>query len=186
MLSNSLRFFQAFLKSPRVVASLVPSSPLLERRVVRAARLGDAELVVELGSGTGGTTRAMLEDMGPGARLLAFERTAELADALGGIDDDRLDVVNGCASRLCAELSQRNLGASDVVVSGIPFSNLPPELARDIVRQVHAGLKPGGRFIAYQVSDRVAKYATPVFGEPSIEHELCNIPPLRVFIWRKN
>ena len=62
--SQSWTFFQAFLKSPRVVASMIPSSPFLERRLVEAGRLATAATVVELGSGTGGTTRAMLEALG--------------------------------------------------------------------------------------------------------------------------
>ncbi|HEX7718348.1 MAG TPA: hypothetical protein VF389_00960, partial [Woeseiaceae bacterium] len=47
-------------------------------------------------------------------------------------------------------------------------------------------LAPGGVFVAYQFTDRVAEYTRPVMGKPAIEFELCNVPPLRLFTWRKD
>lgn len=185
MSSQSWTFFQAFLKSPRVVASMIPSSAFLERRVVEAARLEGARVVVELGSGTGGTTRALLDALPRNARLLAIERTGEFVEALRAIDDPRLEVVNGCASRIVDELTRLGLGPADAVISGIPFSTLPPELAETISREVHRALTRHGRFVAYQFTDRVADYSRPVFGRPRVEHELRNVPPLKVFTWEK-
>lgn len=186
MSRRSWQFFRAFLRAPGVVASLVPSSGFLEQRLVRAAELERARVVVELGAGTGGTTRAFLAAMSEEARLLAIERTDELAAGLADIRDPRLSVVNGCASRICDELQQRELAGADAVVSGIPFSTLPPELAREIVMQINRALAPGGRFVAYQLSPRVAEYAQPVLGQPRIERELRNVPPLKVFTWHKD
>jgi phospholipid N-methyltransferase len=186
MSSQNWTFFQAFLKSPRVVASLVPSSPFLERRVVDAAHLGTASVAVELGSGTGGTTRALLAALGPHSRLLAIERTAEFVTALRHIDDPRLEVVHGCASSIVTELQRRGLDTVDAVISGIPFSTLPPQLAHTIVDEVHEALRPCGRFVAYQFTDRVADYARPVLGRPRVQHELRNVPPLKVFTWEKS
>lgn len=179
------QFFQAFLKSPRVVASMVPSSHFLERHVVEAARLESAAAVVELGAGTGGTTRALLDALGDDARLLVIERTAAFIPGLRSIDDPRLEIIHGCASDIRAETGKRGVPRVDAVVSGIPFSSLPPELARRVVSEIHACLSPGGRFVAYQVTDRVAEYARPVFGAPRVEHEILNLPPLRIFTWTR-
>jgi phospholipid N-methyltransferase len=183
--SENWTFFQAFLKSPRVVASVIPSSSFLERRVVTAAAPATASLVVELGAGTGGITRLLLKTMGAHARLLAIERTADFVENLLRINDTRLDVVHGCASSIGAELKRRGYPAADAVISGIPFSTLPEALAAEIIAAVHGALSPGGRFVAYQLTNRVADYAQPVMGAPEVQHELCNLPPLRVFTWRK-
>jgi len=185
MTSANWTFFQAFLKSPKTVASMIPSSPFLERRVARAAGLASATTVVELGAGTGGTTRAMLAAMPADARLIAIERTAEFVGPLEAIGDPRLTVVNGCASAIVAELERLGLHRADAVVSGIPFSTLPPELASTIAREVHRALKPHGRFVAYQFTDKVADFSRPVFGQPRVEHELRNVPPLKVFTWQR-
>lgn len=178
-------FFKAFLQSPKVVASMVPSSPYLERRVVQAARLDIAKTVVEIGSGTGGTTQALLSAMGDSSRLLAIESTAEFVPVLKQLDDPRLTVVHGCASNLVDEVRRHGFEAPDAVISGVPFSTLPEHLARRIVADVHGALRAQGRFVAYQLSERVSDYAGPLFGQPRIEQELRNIPPLRVFTWVK-
>jgi phospholipid N-methyltransferase len=128
----------------------------------------------------------MLKAMSPKAKMLVIERTAEFIDTLGGIDDPRLEVVHGCASGIGEELERRRLPAADVVISGIPFSTMPPGLSEEIVIAVNDALAPGGRFVAYQFSDRVADYAKPVMGSPEVEIEFVNVPPIRLFIWRKD
>jgi phospholipid N-methyltransferase len=178
-------FFRAFVKAPRVVAAALPSSAALERRVLRAMQLSPDSVVVEFGTGTGGITRATLAALGPEGRLLAIEWTAEFVETVRKIDDARLDVIHGCASTIREELANRGLSAADVVVSGIPFSTMPPELCQKIASELFAALKPGGRFVAYQFTDRVVDYTTPHMGPPNIQHEILNIPPMRVFSWQK-
>jgi phosphatidylethanolamine/phosphatidyl-N-methylethanolamine N-methyltransferase len=185
MLGAHLRFAAAFLKSPRVVASVVPSSPLLERRIVRAAEIRTARVVVEFGGGTGGTTRALLRALPSDGRLLVIERTEEFIEGLRRIGDPRLTVIHDCASTVGAQLARLGLAGADAIISGIPFSTLPEAVAREIVTALHAALVPGGRFVAYQFTDRVADYVRPVMGEPRIEHEFWNVPPVRVFTWYK-
>ena len=77
-----LAFLRGFLRHPAEVGSVIPSSRWLEQRLVRAARPGQARVVVELGPGTGGTTRALLRALAPGARLLAIELSADFATRL--------------------------------------------------------------------------------------------------------
>lgn len=183
--NDNWTFLRAFLKSPRVVGSVIPSSSFLERRIVAAAEPETADILVELGVGTGGTTRALLKAMQSRARLLAIERTPEFVEMLQHTIDPRLDVVHGCASSLGAEMKRRGYVHADAVVSGIPFSTLPRSLAAEIVLSIYQALAPGGRFVAYQFTDRVADYMRPVMGSPEIEHELRNVPPVRIFTWRK-
>lgn len=178
-------FFRAFVKAPRVVAAAMPSSAALERRVVRTMQLAPDSVVVEFGTGTGGITRAVLEALGPEGRLLAIEWTKEFVDQVRLIDDPRLHAVHGCASSIGEQLQSRAWPAADVVVSGIPFSTMPPDLCRKIASELFAALKPGGRFVAYQFTDRVADYTIPHMGPPEIQHEILNIPPMRVFSWQK-
>lgn len=184
MPSASRLFLQEFLKAPRTVASMVPSSTFLERRVVRAAEPEHARVVVELGAGTGGITRALLKSMPPGSHLLAIERTAEFTERLRNIDDPRFEVVHDCASSILRCLKERDLGEADAVVSGIPFSTMPKSVCTEVISGIAEALRHGGRFVAYQFTDRVADYARPSMGEPRVEHEIRNVPPLRVFTWR--
>lgn len=183
---DSAAFLRGFLARPSEVASVVPSSGFLESRFVRACDLAQARCVVELGPGTGGSTRALLRAMSPEARLMAIELNPGFCDRLRArITDPRLVVQAGSAEAIVEHLAQWRLPAPDVVVSGIPFSTLPVEVAQRVALAIHEALAPGGRFVAYQFRAHVAQYATPHLGEPRTEWEWRNIPPMRVFRWVK-
>lgn len=183
-LNQNWTFFQAFLKSPRVVASVIPSSPVAVRRAVRALDPEHAAVVVELGAGTGCMTRALLDALPASSRLIVIERTRAFIPTLQAIDDPRLEVVHGCASSIATELRRVGCASADAVISGIPFSTLPQALAGRIAAEIHAVLAPGGRFVAYQFNKRVAEYARPLMGSPEVEFVLRNVPPMRLFTWR--
>lgn len=184
---HPLVFLQGFLKRPKEVASIIPSSRFLMRRVVRCADVSRAKLVVELGPGTGGSTRAMLRAMPADATLLAIEINPAFVTLLRtSIDDPRLIVHEGSATDIGPILAKHGMNAPDVVFSGIPFSQIPREIGLDIVRAVHDSLAPGGRFVAYQARDRVEKLGRQIFGRPDVQLELLNMPPMRVYRWDRS
>ncbi len=178
-------FLQGFLKSPMEVGSIIPSSRFLERRIVRSAEVGRAKLVVELGPGTGGTTRALLKAMDPGARLVAIEVNPRFVALLRRIRDPRLIVHEGSAAEIGEVLAHYGLPAPDVILSGIPFSTMKRSVAMAILRSVHDALEPGGLFVGYQVRDRIGTLGREVFGRPHVQMELLNVPPMRVYRWEK-
>ncbi len=181
-----LAFFQGFLREPQQVGSVIPSSRFLERRLVKISAVGAARTVVELGPGTGGTTHALLRALPAAAHLLAIEIDAHFAALLRGeITDPRFAVEEASAEDIAGIVARRALPAPDVVISGIPFSTMPDALGRAILRAVWAALAPGGRFVAYQFRDRVAVLGRHILGRPDVDVELLNVPPMRVYSWRK-
>lgn len=185
-LADAAAFLRGFMAHPLEVASFVPSSVFLEARVVQAAHLAQARCVVELGPGTGGTTRALLRALAPSARLLAIEVNPDFCVRLHRlIDDPRLAVHAGNAEALAEALHRRGLPAPDVVISGIPFSTLPRDSAGRIAAAIHANLAPGGRVVAYQWRSDVAGHLTPHLGQPRTAWEWRSLPPMRVFVWVK-
>jgi phosphatidylethanolamine/phosphatidyl-N-methylethanolamine N-methyltransferase len=182
---DRIAFFQAFLKRPKQVGSIIPSSRFLERRVIRSAELGHARTIVELGPGTGGITRALLRAVPSDARVLVIEVNPRLADVLRRMRDPRLIVHEGDASDLGKLLALYDLDAPDVILSGIPFSTMHRQQGRAILRAVHDALQSGGLFVAYQVRDRVASLGREVFGPARVQTEILNVPPMRVYRWRK-
>jgi phospholipid N-methyltransferase len=164
---------------------VVPSSRFVERRILQLGDVHGARTLVELGSGTGGTTRAILGAMRQDARLLSLEIDPKLHGLLGRIDDRRLIAHRGCAGELPGVLAAHGLPAPEVVISGIPFSTLERSLAARILEAIAALLAPGGRFIAYQVSGSVERLCRPLLGSAHEVLEPLNIPPLRIFRWTK-
>ena len=184
--AGALAFFRGFLRCPYQVGSVIPSSRFLERRLVEVAAVGQARTVVEFGPGTGGTTRALLRAMPKSGSLLAIEIDPQFAELLQeGIDDERFVAHQGSAEQIEHALASCTLPAPDAVISGIPFSTMPEHVGKNILRAVRDVLAPGGRFVAYQVSSRVAVLAQDIFGAARMEVELLNIPPLRVYGWQK-
>ena len=183
--TRGLDFFRGFLRDPDIVGSIIPSSRFLEEKIIDTANLAEARMVLELGPGTGGTTRSFLQHMPENSSLLTIEISQAFAKLLDDIDDPRL--INYCGSALEIEsiLRRYNLPSPDVIISGVPFSTIPPDVGRQIVEAIWHNLQPDGRFIAYQFRGHVAELAKPVFGEPDVAQELRNIPPMRVFRWQK-
>lgn len=182
---DTVAFFMGFLDHPELVGSVVPSSRFLEKRIVDTAGIRNARLVVELGPGTGGTTRAMLRALPASGRLLTIEISPDFSARLGAIDDGRLINHIGSAADIDRILAERGLGRPDVVVSGIPFSTLPAAIGKDILRSVWSTLAYGGRFVAYQFRSQVARLGRELIGNPDVTMELRNAPPMRVYRWNK-
>ncbi|PXX89595.1 methyltransferase type 12 [Marinobacter vulgaris] len=179
-------FLRGFLREPRQVGSIIPSSRFLEQRIVEASELSAASRVVELGPGTGGTTRTFLRHLTQDAKLLSIELSPYFHELLGEIADPRFTNHLGSAEDLAEILALHDMGQPDVVISGIPFSKMPEAVATRVAQAVKDNLAEGGRFIAYQFRRDVATITGPIMGAPaSCALELRNIPPMRVYSWFK-
>ena len=184
--NGKVSFFKQFIKNPRQIGSIIPSSRFLERRIVDTAGVETADTIVELGPGNGGTTRAILSEMKQDAKLLSIEVNPRLYALVSRISDNRHISHLGSAQGLKEILSMYGLEAPDVIISGIPFSTMNQILGSAIIENISATLAPGGRFVAYQVSKRVASLSQPYMGPGRLEVEFLNIPPVRVYCWQKN
>ncbi len=182
---DSFSFFRGFLKEPRQVGSIIPSSPILERRLSSFAQVPSARRIIELGPGTGGTTRALLRHMTEDASLMSIEANPLFIDRLKQIDDPRLLVRHGDALQVRELLDQAGWKSADLVISGIPFSTMKQDTGRRLIADIHALLSPTGAFVAYQIRDRVCNLAKGSFGRPDKCTVWRNIPPLRIFRWEK-
>lgn len=180
-------FLGEFLRNPRQLGSIIPSWMFLKRRIIAAADLADASVVVELGPGNGGTTRSILNALPDNARLISIELNEGLYALTSDITDSRYIAHHGNAADLSDILQQHQLGRPDVVISGIPFSTMEPEVGRSILKCVHKELVDGGRFVAYQVSARVDELNTYYPDDNrGVAWEWLNVPPLRVWRWCKS
>ena len=184
--SQAVDFFRGFLKDPRQVGSVVPSSRFMERKIIDFSDLEGARVVVELGPGTGGTTRALLAAMDPGARLLAMDLDPRFTEIVSSINDPRLIAHTGSAADIGEVLRRYGLAPADVVISGIPFSTMPRPLGLSILEAVRDSLSEQGSFVAYQFRAEVARLAEKVFGPASRSAAVpLNIPPMRIWKWKR-
>lgn len=184
--TSPIAFFRGFLRNPDQVGSIIPSSRFLEKRIIQATMQDAPRIIVELGPGTGGTTRALLDALPADGYLLAIELDLYFVNVLCEIDDPRLIVHHGSAVEVCNLLQHYDLGNADAVVSGIPFSSMPDPLGRQIMASVWDCLSATGCFVAYQFRNRVITLGKELIGTPAVEIEYLNVPPMRVCRWGKN
>lgn len=174
-----LSYFRAFLDD-KGVASVVPSSQFLVKRVIRAMDLRRVDLVVEYGAADGVMTRIILEKMPATARLVSVELNSKLFASLKNISDPRLTVVQGDVRQIDKILAAAP-GTVDVIVSGIPFAFLRGRERHELMLKTSELLKHGGRFVAYQVTTHLIGMLEDYFSKVKTQFEIRNLPPHFVF-----
>lgn len=150
-LTDPLRFFAAFVAHPRQVGAVLPTSRTAVRDMLDLADVPAADLVVELGAGTGVQTGEILARLRPDARLVAVEIDPKLSALLAKryAGDDRLEVVTDSAENIDAYLRGRR---ADVLVSALPFTSLDGELRQRILDVLPQILGPAGVMVVIQYS----------------------------------
>ena len=185
--SPQWQFLRGFLKHPVMVGSIIPSSRLLIERMLRPVDWENTKLFVEYGPGVGTFTRDLLDRMSPDARLVTIDTNSDFTKYLTkSIDDPRLIAVTGSAADVEQILTERGLGKTDYVLSGLPFSTLPPGVGDAIAKATAKVVRPGGAFLVYQFNPKVLDFIKPHFEKIDRGFEWINVPPATLFwAWRE-
>ncbi len=151
-------FLRQALQSPATSGAILPSSPMLARAMARHAH--EADLLVELGAGTGAVTQDLRESY-PDVPLIAVEAQVEMAAHLSetfpGLDL-RIQWAHELLDAMCESAPSRT-----VLVSSLPFRSLPPEVREITVASVC-------RFLSTDRERRLVQYTyqpRPPFDLPS-------------------
>jgi phospholipid N-methyltransferase len=175
-------FFKGFLKHPGMVGSVIPSSAALVNKVLAPVDWSRVRLFVEYGPGVGTFTAPIFDRLPPDAELVAIDLNPEFVDFLRReVRDPRLRVVRGSAADVRRILADLGHAQADYVLSGLPFSTLPPGVGSAIAAETAAVLKPDGAFLVYQVSGKVGEFLAPHFARIERGFEWLNIPPMKLF-----
>ena len=180
------QFLRGFLKHPVMVGSIIPSSRVLIDRMLQPVDWKTTKLFVEYGPGVGTFTRPVLDRLPADATLITIDTNPDFTRYLKtAIDDSRLVAVTGSAADVEQILSDHGFERADYVLSGIPFSTLPPGVGEDIGRATAQVIRPGGAFLVYQFSPKVIDFLKPHFDRIDRGFEWINVPPARLFwAWR--
>ena len=175
-------FLRGFVKHPVMVGSVIPSSRVLIDRMLAPVDWQSCRLFVEYGPGVGTFTQHILDRMGPDATLLTIDTNPDFTSYLRGkFTDSRLVPVTASAAEVRRIMEDRGFDHADYVLSGLPFSTLPPGIGPKIAAETAAALRPGGAFLVYQFSPKVREYISPHFDRIDRGFEWVNIPPATLF-----
>ena len=176
-------FLRSLLAHPRRVGAILPTSRRAVRDTLDMASFDRARWVVEFGAGTGVYTGEVLARLRPDARFLAFELDPTLADGLSNrFQDPRLRIVNDSAENARAYLGGAEV---DVIVSSVPYTSLPVEVRRNILRESVRMLAPGGVMLVLQYSPYIYRELRGLFASVRRRVSLLNVPPAYLFACRE-
>jgi phospholipid N-methyltransferase len=181
------QFLRGFFKNPVMVGSVIPSSRVLIDKMLGPVDWENTRVFVEYGPGVGTFTRPILDRLPADAKLIAIDTNAEFTSYLReSIPDERLIPVTGSAADVEKMLLDRGLERADYILSGLPFSTLPPGVGDAIAEATARVIRPGGAFLVYQFSPKVLDFIKPHFDRIERGFEWINVPPATLFWAWKN
>jgi phospholipid N-methyltransferase len=194
-------FFSQSLRSLSVTASLFPSSRFLASALLRAIDFNSAQVIVELGVGTGAITKEILRRLRPNAVLLGVDLNPAFVNHVRRkIQDSRFIPILGSAERLGALLDRHGFKSADAIVSSLGLSAMRPAQRSAILTQAAAHLTKDGVLTQYQylhasgkprwvsslgvVSFHERDFLKAHFRQVGSERVIWNLPPARVYTCR--
>jgi phospholipid N-methyltransferase len=181
--TDKLMFLKKFLRSPRTIGSVTPSSRRLTEQMVAPVNWQEAAAVAELGAGTGVITQAILERKRTDCTALIFEQDEEMRSQLVRRFPDLCHWRN--ARELTEAMRACGINSLDAVISGLPFANFSPSLRHQLLDQIESALRPGGMFVAFQYSLQMREQLRKRFSDVEVRFVPQNIPFAFVYVCRK-
>ena len=144
-LSDALHFVSRFLTRPGSIGSIWPSSRELGEAMIEEIILKTGDVVVEYGPGTGPFTSVLRARMPRGVRYLGIEFDEELHRNLVRRFPG-MNFHHGSAEQTPAILARHGLPPARLILSGLPFANMPAELQGRILESTRSALQHDGIF----------------------------------------
>lgn len=175
-------FFEGFLKNPVMVGSIVPSSRFTINRVLSAVDWDNTKLFVEYGPGVGTFCQPVLDRLRRDGTLLVIDLNPDFIEYLQHtITDSRFVAVHGSAADVEEIVRAHGHEKADYVISGLPFSTLPPGVGPAIASATYRVLRKGGAFLVYQFTPRAGDFMAQFFNRIDKGLEWINVPPCFLF-----
>jgi phosphatidylethanolamine/phosphatidyl-N-methylethanolamine N-methyltransferase len=177
-------FFRQWLRSPKSMGAVAPSSKILARAVTEAVVWQPGDTVVDLGAGTGSITQGLLEAGLPPEAVVMVELDRPLFDYLRH-NFPKCTVLNADATMLADALREAGVERVSTVISGLPMITMPLRIQRAVIEQSFAVVGPQGCLLQYSYSP-VAPIPARKLGVEAklVKFVVRNLPPATVWRFR--
>jgi phosphatidylethanolamine/phosphatidyl-N-methylethanolamine N-methyltransferase len=183
--SDALHFFRAWMAAPLRTGAQLPSGRGLAKAMAAAVDPATPGVVVELGSGTGAITAALVKRGIAPERLILIEADPQFC-ALLKQRYPRARVLSGDAYEAPRMLRELGIGPIAAVVSGLPLlTQKPVKRQRLLLGLLRLGV-PGSAFVQFTYF-----YRSPIpIGTRNIASDASpivwwNLWPARVYTYRR-
>lgn len=141
-------FLQEFLRAPRSIGAIAPSSGALAEAMLAPLDLGNRGTVLELGPGTGAFTAPIAAHLGPWHRYLGVEINPNFVRLLR-LRYPTLDFAQASVEEIERLLDERHWDKIDAVVSSLPWASLPAALQERVFPTLSRRSRPGAVFSTF-------------------------------------
>jgi phosphatidylethanolamine/phosphatidyl-N-methylethanolamine N-methyltransferase len=183
---DEVAFLRSWIEKPISMGAVTPSGRMLARTM---ARYVDPEIpgpIIELGSGTGAVTKALVARGVEPSRLVLVDFNPSFCRLLRTRYPEAT-VIQGDAYRMQHLLGGLLREPVAAVVSGLPLQTKPFKRRLSLVEEAFGLMAPGAPFIqfTYAMVTPIPVRAADVTAEHS-ELIWLNVPPARVWVYRKS
>jgi len=179
---KTTNFFVESLKNLKTVGTLTPCSPAAAKKMTKPVDFSKAEVIVELGGGTGAITKEILKNMNAETKLFVFEINPNFAKSLRELSDGRMVVINDSATKIVERLKSFGVQKADYVISTLPLALMDKPTKDEVFKAVTDVLKVKGRYIQIQYSLVSKKQIKEKFGNIKVDFTPLNFPPAFFYI----
>lgn len=184
-LAEMLFHVAEYARHPRTMGSILPSSRALARTMTESVpRLGERDVIVELGPGTGAITRAIVKAW-PRNRIIAVEKNPRCA-ALLRQRFPRIEVTETCVSMLSRELALPDGYRVGAVLSSLPMVSFDPVLRRSVLAAITSVMDDAAVYVQFTYSraawDGFAPEGLKLVGTRRV---MRNVPPATIMSFRR-
>lgn len=175
-------FILEYIKNPRKVGAVAPSSKYLAYEMINNIRFEDTSCIVEYGPGTGAFTEKILSRVKENTKIILIEINEEFYHTLKELYGHKSNVIilNDSAENIKDILKRYEIEKVDYILSGLPFASLPKEVSNNILNRTSEVLGEYGEFITFQYSLVKEKYIESFFNKVKHTKVIRNIPPAYV------
>src|ERR1700685_2824472 len=184
-LDDEVRFLRSWIERPLSIGAVTPSGKILARTMASYVDPDCSGPVVELGTGPGPVTEALVRAGVAPSRLVLVEFNPSFCRILQARYPEAT-LVQGDAYSLRRLLETLLIQPAAAVVWGLPLVTKPIRMRLRLLRDAFDLMLPGAPFVQFTYS--VASPLPRRFGGFSVEAServWMNIPPARVGVYRK-
>lgn len=181
-LKHIFSFLKAWLKNPRSIGAVTPSSQYLAKNIITQIDRCNDGMILELGPGTGVFTRAMIQSGIPAKKIITIEREARFAKALKAQLPD-ITVIEGDATELSKLLASNNMKVG-TIISSLPLLSINKKIRNAILDQILTVASNHCQFIQFTYKLKIDTLNYPkTYSLKNTFITWRNLPPARVLVF---
>jgi phospholipid N-methyltransferase len=165
-MKRKIKFFKEFLKNPREVGAISPSSKNLTSAMLRDIDFKKDSIFVEYGPGNGVFTKEIINKKSSNSILIIIELNKDMFNELKNkFESKNIFIYNESVENIQNILKRKNIKKVDYIISGIPFSSIEKNIVENILNNTKKCMHEKSLFITFQYTKVKLKIFLKYFSE---------------------